>query len=539
MTRLLFENAAPVAPASPNRMDVACFVGYVRRRVDDDRAPEWRRAASADAELRGELADWMGERGWTKGPYRRASAEQLRDVPVPIDSWDQFAQLFDWSWRPASAAGGIATTYIGAAVRSFFAQGGRRCYVVSAGDPWRVDEPRVARMKRLDELIPGFSNSLQASTPANRGSWHGVGHVLGLPEVALLCVPDLPDIVGLDPLPPREPDPVPITEEQFVECTPGEDDGGDAMADTIAARSFAPRANEQAYRDWASAINRIAALLRNSARETQLVAGLPIPVEGSPADVALLESGLASFLDKKEALKGTYLASSFVQLAFPWVRTPGSSNLPERLENPDGVLAGVLARNAIVRGAYRCAAGLHLGDVFDVFPTLSRRDLNIRFPARDERRSDPTLVERVSLLGRVPRGLTVLSDVTPSNDETYRPASVHRLITVIARAARHLGEAVTFEGSNEELWLRVRSEMERLLGGLYEDGALRGATADDAFEVRCDRSTMTQNDIDNGRVIATVQITAAAPIEVIRITLAMEDSGVVTLTPSVPREAAA
>ena len=47
----------------------------------------------------------------------------------------------------------------------------------------------------------------------------------------------------------------------------------------------------------------------------------------------------------------------------------------------------------------------------------------------------------------------------------------------------------------------------------------------EAFSVRCDASTMTQNDLDNGRLIALVTFTAAATIELIRVTLALETSG--------------
>jgi len=68
-----------------------------------------------------------------------------------------------------------------------------------------------------------------------------------------------------------------------------------------------------------------------------------------------------------------------------------------------------------------------------------------------------------------------------------------------------------------------------LLHGLWGDGALTGAFSSDAFEVRCDRSTMTQVDLDAGRIIAQVQFTAASPIERITVVLAMDEGGQVTL----------
>jgi phage tail sheath protein FI len=60
---------------------------------------------------------------------------------------------------------------------------------------------------------------------------------------------------------------------------------------------------------------------------------------------------------------------------------------------------------------------------------------------------------------------------------------------------------------------------------LWRLNALEGATLQDAFSVRCDASTMTQNDLDQGRLVAEVIFTAAATIETIRVTLALETGG--------------
>jgi phage tail sheath protein FI len=140
-----------------------------------------------------------------------------------------------------------------------------------------------------------------------------------------------------------------------------------------------------------------------------------------------------------------------------------------------------------------------------------------------------TLLERVSLLGPTPGGLRVLSDVTTSLNNSYRQANVNRLVSIIARAARRLGEDIVFETSDQRLWARLREHLSRLLLGLLRSGALRGQTPAQAFEVRCDRSTMSQNDIDNGRVIALVQFNAAAAIEQITVVLSMDEGGQVSL----------
>lgn len=69
------------------------------------------------------------------------------------------------------------------------------------------------------------------------------------------------------------------------------------------------------------------------------------------------------------------------------------------------------------------------------------------------------------------------------------------------------------ESNTAALWEAVRRQLEDTLFVSWRDGALVGTTAEQAFFVRCDRSTMTQNDIDNGRLIAVVGVAPVEPAE--------------------------
>src|SRR5262249_12651646 len=133
------------------------------------------------------------------------------------------------------------------------------------------------------------------------------------------------------------------------------------------------------------------------------------------------------------------------------------------------------------------------------------------------------LLDHVSVIGPSPGGFRLISDVTADGDEAYRPANVNRLITAIVRAARVTGEALVFGNGDQTLWNRLRDSLVNLLSGLWADGALAGDSADEAFEVRCDQSTTTQNDLDAGRVIVRVTFTATAPIVDLTVVLALND----------------
>jgi len=550
MTGLVFEVEPPLILPVPNRADVACFIGLVAQR---------------DTEIPEALHEWLIAQGWLQSPadIPGQARPDLEDLPVPLESWQMFDRLFAWDRRPrqltdtpaiqegsqdvtpyttSSSAEPWSHTYLGAAVRSFFAQGGRRCYVVRVGDPLPLNAPREQRRARLAKLLPGYPQRLSA-TPLHRDSWRGIGLLFGLPDVSYVGLPDLPDLVACA-VPLLSMTTQPSQSEQFVECTQAQN----APTDQRAVVQQEPRCDLGGYAVWASALGLVANLLRRLQREVQLVAALPLPLPESDGAIALQDylallvegersdadsaTGEPVFVPPLAYGVGDHpqgLASAFVQLVYPWVRTPGSLRLPWQLESPEGVLIGLLARNALTRGSFRSAAGLPLADVNGLEPALTRAQL---FTPHGQPRPN-TLLERVSLLGPTPAGLRLLSDVTTSLSNSYRPASVNRLVTAIVRAARSLGEAVSFEPAAESLWNRLKSDLDALLLGLWQAGALAGASPGQAFSVRCDRTTTRQADLDNGRVIAEVQFTAAVPIEQIHVVLALSQGGQVSLL-SVP-----
>jgi uncharacterized protein len=510
MPGLIFQDAVPVLASAPNRSDIACFVGFVLRR--------------AERPLPDGVAAWLAGQGWTAAPFGRdaAAVEALLDIPVAIDSWDLFDALYAWERRGLVGDTRQLPTYLGSAVRSFFAQGGRKCYVVRVGDPWLVGTGRPTRLRSLERLIPGHPYSL-TSSPGDRASWSGIGHIFGLPDVSFLCLPDLADACASDIEPfDTASIAVPTAPEIFVECS------GPSPAtapDHWSARLQAPRLGDAHYTQWAQAVAQIGEVLATHACEVQFVAALPLPTSdagGTRDPLAFLLGDGDGPLALDSGLTG--IASKFIQLVYPWVRTAGSADLPEQLESPDGVLTGALARNALALGTFHGAQRQGLGDVYDIEPVLTR--------AQMMQSADQALIERVSIIGNLPSGLNLLSDVTTSLDPVYRPAAVARLVASIARAARRLGEDLVFEALGEELWATLRAGMEGLLQGLYDDAALRGATPDEAFQVRCDETTMSQNDIDNGRVIAEIVFDPAAPIDTIRVVLTLTDRGELSLVPA-------
>jgi hypothetical protein len=518
MSRVIFDNT-PQAPAfNPGRADVACFVGL---------AP-----VLDGARLSAGMASWLSSLG-----YRPDRIAPIYNVPVLIESYAAFSAIFD----DAQAGTGRGTDYLATAVRSFFAQGGKRCYVVSVDKPVTSDDSPQTKAAKLQEILPNT-----AFTPDDVRSWTGVGNLGALEDVSFLVTPDLPILCASQPTGAIGQVPtIPAGPEQFVVCSQGD----------ITPRQYrtfpspAPRLTVADYARWAASVAAILNYLSSGVlthqlhlHEIQFVAAFPMPADFDPATDAEKPSSAEIAQDIHEIIgarmpeiapddgdfSASNISSSFLQLAYPWLKTTGSSILLESLESPDGALAGLLARNALTNGTFTSATKIAPAEIYDISPALPGQEMKSSATALTwspaNHQSKP-LIERLSLFGFTPSGLRLLSDVTAYPGESYRSGPVNRLVSVIWRAARHMGQSAIFESNGPALWGRVQRTLQNLMTRLWSLNALDGATAGDAFTVRCDRGTMTQNDLDNARLVAIITFTPASTIEVIRVKLAMETSG--------------
>jgi phage tail sheath protein FI len=72
---------------------------------------------------------------------------------------------------------------------------------------------------------------------------------------------------------------------------------------------------------------------------------------------------------------------------------------------------------------------------------------------------------------------------------------------------------VVFEPNDEKLWARVKQTVSQFLTTVWKGGALIGKTPEEAFFVKCDHTTMTQDNIDNGRLIMLIGVAPVKPAE--------------------------
>ncbi|MEY2655742.1 MAG: hypothetical protein RLZZ524_2770, partial [Pseudomonadota bacterium] len=217
---------------------------------------------------------------------------------------------------------------------------------------------------------------------------------------------------------------------------------------------------------------------------------------------ALLDAGPAATTAELLALRAR-LDARCGALLHPWLQVPGglAGTAAPRLP-PSAAVAGLIARVDQARGIWKAPAGEALRSATGLARTLSRPDQVTLGGAGID------LLIDANTRGRVLWGARTLA-----SDPEWRYLHITRgMASLQATIERSLGWAV-FEPNDEALWARVRASIESLLLGLWRAGAFQGQKPEEACFVRCDRSTMTQADLDAGRLIVQVGVAPIRPAE--------------------------
>jgi Bacteriophage tail sheath protein len=195
--------------------------------------------------------------------------------------------------------------------------------------------------------------------------------------------------------------------------------------------------------------------------------------------------------------------TKYAALYYPWVKIrdprPGGEEI---IAPPSGFIAGVYARTDIARGVHKAPANETLRSIRGLEQAITKREQDILNP------------QNINVLREFRgRGYRVWGARVLTSDSAWRYVPVRRLFIMIEESIDENTQWVVFEPNDVPLWARVRQSVTNFLLTQWRIGALQGATADEAFFVACDRTTMTQDDIDNGRLICLIGIAPVKPAE--------------------------
>jgi phage tail sheath protein FI len=101
----------------------------------------------------------------------------------------------------------------------------------------------------------------------------------------------------------------------------------------------------------------------------------------------------------------------------------------------------------------------------------------------------------------------------PATNPEWKYTKVRRLLLFLERSIDKSTKWAVFEPNDENLWSAVRANVEEFLDEQLRAGKLVGVKPEDAYFVRCDRTTMTQHDLDNGRLICLIGVAVLRPAE--------------------------
>ena len=200
--------------------------------------------------------------------------------------------------------------------------------------------------------------------------------------------------------------------------------------------------------------------------------------------------------------------SSQAALYYPWVisQNPLAGTSPAQAAEislpPSGFVCGIYARNDIERGVHKAPANELVAGALRPERELSRSDQELL---------NPMGVNCLRTINN--RGLRVWGARTTSSDPEFKYLNVRRYLNYLGASLSRGTRWSVFEPNGEGLWANVRDTISNFLHNEWRNGALLGSQAQDAWFVRCDRSTMTQNDLELGQLVCLIGVAIVKPAE--------------------------
>lgn len=215
-------------------------------------------------------------------------------------------------------------------------------------------------------------------------------------------------------------------------------------------------------------------------------------------------------LEYREMIDSTYAA-----MYHPWIQIfDRSANKPDFIP-PSGAIMGIYARTDATRGVHKAPAN----------ETVFATGLSVNYNAAEQSILNPA---GINLIRALPgQGIRVWGARTASSNSSFKYVNVRRLFIFVEETIKASTNWVVFEPNDTTLWARVQMTIASFLEGLWRNGMLVGSNAAEAFFVEIGPSTMSKDDIMNGRLVCNIGIAPSRPAEfvVFRVTQHTAEAG--------------
>lgn len=193
--------------------------------------------------------------------------------------------------------------------------------------------------------------------------------------------------------------------------------------------------------------------------------------------------------------------STYAAMYHPWIQYFDRSGKKASYFPPSGAVMGVYARTDNNRGVHKAPAN----------ETVNCTGLNIHFTKREQDIFNPA---GVNLIRSIPgQGIRIWGARTASSNASFKYVNIRRLFIYVEESIKANTSWVVFEPNDSTLWSRVQISITSFLETAWRNGMFAGDTAETSFFVEIGTSTMTQDDIQNGRLICNIGIAPSRPAE--------------------------
>ncbi|MEG2440001.1 MAG: phage tail sheath subtilisin-like domain-containing protein [Acetivibrio sp.] len=207
--------------------------------------------------------------------------------------------------------------------------------------------------------------------------------------------------------------------------------------------------------------------------------------------------------------------SQYAALYHPWLEIFDPLDKKNLAIPPSGSILGIYARSDNTRGVHKAPAN-------EVVRACV--GLDCQFNTGEQDILNP---KGVNLIRSFPgQGIRVWGARTATSNASWKYINVRRLFIFIEESIKANTNWAVFEPNDEVLWVRVKRTIDVFLTGLWRNGYLAGTATSDAFFVNIGRNTMSQDDIDNGRLVCVIGVAPVKPAEfvIFRISQKTSDS---------------
>lgn len=466
--------------------------------------------------------------GTSTGAFVGIAEKGVVDKAIPVTNWSQFVQEF---------GSFTSNGYLAYAVFGFFAEGGTTCYVVRAASNSAKEASVPIKDSADADAVTVSAHSVSDAGDRSKGTW-GNKISVDIGDASDATASHFKLTVKYGVLEAEKFDNVSTAgkaagtdlnlKSSFISVVVATQDkrpkngtyplaGGD---DGVNGASYIGDADSKkglhAF-DEVDDINIVA--IPDIVERGDILAALNYCknrkdcffIADPPEELSI--SGIRAFKGGTGTPPGNPFNNSYGALYYPWVWIKDPVSGEKRLVPPSGVVAGTYAYTDAARGVHKAPAGIsegYLDSVIGVEKIITKGEHDMLNP------------EGINVIRSLTSGICIWGARTLSADTEWLYINIRRLLLYIEESIDKGTQWVVFEPNDSVLWGKVKRNITAFLTRVWRDGALFGATPDEAFFVKVDAENNPPEVRDAGQLIIEVGVAPVKPAEFVIIRISQK-----------------